>query len=335
LYLLSRRMTLALLFAFAAAATSPEELFREFEAAHSKTYSPAERAHRLAIFTENLPKMAEMALADQGSAEYGHLSPFADWSVEEFNARNTLQRKPEVIDVATLPPLDTSNLPTSFDWREKGAVTPVKDQGQCGSCWAFATVAGIEGANFIATKKLVSLSEQELVDCDRAKDQGCGGGLPSNALEYLQKNGLGEESEEDYPYTGRDGKCSAQKPSEKVFVSSWQMVDGKDEDQLAAAVVKYGPLAIGINATPMQWYRGGIADPFTILCNPKALDHGVTIVGFGEEKGKKYWIIKNSWGPRWGEKGYYRIIRGKGKCGLNTDVVAVTKFGRPHDEIVV
>ena len=96
LYLLSRRMTLALLFAFAAAATSPEELFREFEAAHSKTYSPAERAHRLAIFTENLPKMAEMALADQGSAEYGHLSPFADWSVEEFNARNTLQRKPEV-----------------------------------------------------------------------------------------------------------------------------------------------------------------------------------------------------------------------------------------------
>jgi cathepsin F len=265
---------------------------------------------------------------------YGHLSPFADWSVEEFNARNTLQPAPEVLDAAVLPALDTSKLPTSFDWREQGAVTPVKNQGTCGSCWAFATVAGIEGANFVQTKKLVSLSEQELVDCDTT-DKGCGGGLPSNALKYLQSNGLGEEAEEDYSYKGRNGQCEAAKKSEKVFIDAWQVVDGKDEDQLAAAVVKYGPLAIGINATPMQWYRGGIADPFTMLCNPQRLDHGVTIVGFGQEGDKKYWIIKNSWGTTWGEKGYYRIIRGKGKCGLNTNVVAVTKVGRSVDEIVV
>jgi cathepsin F len=326
-------MTLALTLVFAAVATNPEHLFREFEAAHAKNYSVEERARRLVIFTENLGKIAEMSIADS-SAEYGQLSPFADWSVEEFEARNTLQPAPEVPAEDVLPKLDTSNLPTSFDWREKGAVTPVKNQGGCGSCWAFATVAGIEGANFVATKKLVSLSEQELVDCDK-KDGGCGGGLPSNALQYLMKNGLGEETEDDYSYKGRNGKCQAAKSSEKVFVKNWKIVDGTDEDQLAAAVVKFGPLAIGINATPMQWYMRGIANPFDILCNKKQLDHGVTIVGFGQEGEKKYWIIKNSWGGHWGEKGFYRIIRGKGKCGLNTNVVAVTELGQSAEEIIV
>merc|ERR1719174_2697597 len=167
--------------------------------------------------------MAEMAIVDK-SAEYGHLSPFADWSVEEFEARNPLQPMPAALDAEVLPKLDTSNLPESFDWREKGAVTPVKNQGTCGSCWAFATVAGIEGANFVATKKLVSLSEQELVDCDK-KDLGCGGGLPSQALTWLKSNGLGEETEEDYKYTGRNGKCAAKKEDQKVFVSDWQIVD--------------------------------------------------------------------------------------------------------------
>jgi cathepsin F len=210
-------------------------------------------------------------------------------------------------------------LPESFDWRTQGAVTPVKNQGQCGSCWAFATVANIEGTNFLKTKQLTSLSEQELVDCDKT-DHGCGGGLPTNAFAYLKANKLGEEGETDYAYTGENGKCKAAQPSEKVFVTDYGVVNGTDEDQLAAAVVKYGPLAIGINAGPMQWYHGGIADPFSFLCNPKSLDHGVAIVGFGVEDSKKYWIIKNSWGTVWGEQGYYRVIRGKGKCGLNTNV---------------
>merc|ERR1712166_1382090 len=98
------------------------------------------------------------------------------------------------------------------------------------------------------------------------------------------------------------------------------MVDGSDEDKLAAALIKYGPLAIGINATPMQWYRGGVANPWTFLCNPKSLDHGVAIVGFGVDSGKKYWTIRNSWGETWGEKGYYRIIRGTNACGLTSMV---------------
>merc|ERR1711964_358884 len=111
---------------------------------------------------------------------------------------------------------------------------------------------------------------------------------------------------------------------EQVVVSGFQQIS-TDEDQIAAALIKYGPLAIGINATPMQWYHGGVANPYDFLCNPKKLDHGVAIVGFGEDPSKgKYWIIRNSWGPTWGEKGYYRIVRGKGKCGLNTCVATAT-----------
>jgi cathepsin F len=310
----------------AVAAASPEALFKDFEAKFNKVYSSVEeRAYRLAVFTENFASIAVMRAADT-SATYSHLTPLADWTVEEFAARNTLQVASDP-EAPVAPTLDTSNLPASYDWRTQGAVTPVKNQGQCGSCWAFATVANIEGVNFIANKQLTSLSEQELVDCDKT-DHGCGGGLPTNALKYLKTNSIGEETETSYPYSGRNGQCQATKASEKVFVSGYQVVNGTDEDQLAAALVKYGPLAIGINASPMQWYHGGIADPFTFLCNPKALDHGVAIVGFGEEEGKKYWIIKNSWGEVWGEKGYYRIIRGKGKCGLNTNVATATVGGQ-------
>merc|ERR1711979_180689 len=215
---------------------------------------------------------------------------------------------------------DTSALPDGFDWCEKGAVNPVKNQQQCGSCWAFATVANIEGAGFAANKKLLSLSEQELVDCDtKTGDQGCSGGLPSNAYKDMIQSNLGLELESAYPYEAKNGQCKAQASSEKAFISGYQSVS-TDEDQIAAALVKYGPLAIGINAGPMQFYHGGIASPWRILCNPKSLDHGVALVGFGAQTSKKYWIIRNSWGPTWGEGGYYRIIRGKGACGLNTMV---------------
>jgi len=228
--------------------------------------------------------------------------------------------KPQGIDVPKGELLDTSATPDSWDWTEKGAVNPIKNQAQCGSCWAFATVANIEGVNFLKNKKLLSLSEQELVDCDKKTgDQGCEGGLPSNAYKDMIQNKLGLELESAYPYKGQDEKCQAAKIKEQVFISDWKQIS-TDEDQIAAALVQYGPLAIGINAGPMQFYSGGVANPWSILCNPKKLDHGVAIVGFGVDGGKKYWKIRNSWGESWGEKGYYRIVRGTGKCGLNTMV---------------
>merc|ERR1712046_209792 len=201
-------------------------------------------------------------------------------------------------------PHNTSALPESFDWVAKGAVNDVKNQAQCGSCWAFSTVANIEGVNFLKTQKLVSLSEQELVDCDKKTgDQGCQGGLPSNAFKDMIENKIGLETESDYPYTAKNGQCKAQQSSEKVFIKDFVKIS-TDEDQIAAALIKYGPLAIGINAGPMQWYHGGVANPWSFLCNPKSLDHGVAIVGFGVDRGKKYWTIRNSWGESWGEKGY-------------------------------
>jgi cathepsin F len=237
--------------------------------------------------------------------------------VDEFLARNTF--KQHLLDADSIEHdvlHDTSSLPDAFDWVEKGAVNEVKNQGQCGSCWAFSTVANIEGVNFVKTQKLLSLSEQQLVDCDTTSDHGCQGGLPANAFQFLISKGMGLESETKYPYAARNNKCSAAKADELVLISGWKQI-ASDEAQMAAALVQYGPLSIGINAGPMQWYRGGIANPWTILCNPKSIDHGVAIVGFGSEP-KSYWKIRNSWGASWGEKGYYRIIRGVNKCGLTS-----------------
>jgi len=272
--------------------------------------------------------------AEENSATYSHLTPFADISIDEFSKRNGF-RASAWTPTATAD-LEATDLPTSFDWRTKGAVNDVKNQQQCGSCWAFATVANVEGAAFVATKKLVSLSEQELVDCDKATgDVGCGGGLPSNAFKDMIQNKIGLETESAYPYTAANGKCQAAASKEVAFIGNWTAIS-TDEDQIAAALMQYGPLAIGINAGPMQFYSGGISKPWKILCNPAKLDHGVAIVGFGEESGTKYWTIRNSWGPSWGEKGYYRIIRGTGACGVNTMVATATNVQlKSTNEVVV
>lgn len=302
-----------------------QQHFLRFEREFNRSYrTVGERAARMQIFAGNLKNIFETSLMDQG-AEYSHMTPFADWTPEEFAAFNKLQVKESLSrSMESMDELDTSSLPAAFDWREKGAVNDVKNQGSCGSCWAFATVANVEGVNFLKTGKLVSLSEQELVDCEKT-DQGCNGGLPSNAYDWMIKNKVGLELESAYSYKGRDQTCSTVASKEVVFIAGWKKVS-QDEDQIAAALVQSGPLAIGINAGPMQWYMGGVADPWDLLCSKTKLDHGVAIVGFGTDK-KKYWTIRNSWGASWGEKGYYRIVRGTGKCGLNTMVTTATMSG--------
>jgi len=296
--------------------------FQEFVQFHNKSYSVSEFRSRLASFTENLKNIYHVQRMDEGSAHYSHLSPFADLSPEEFAERNGLLAFTALAD-ENLELLDTEGLPASIDWVEKGAVNPVKNQGTCGSCWAFSTVANIEGAGFVTTGKLVSLSEQELVDCDKNGDQGCQGGLPSNAFEDMVKHNLGLELESAYPYKGRNGACAAQPPKEVAFIKGFKTIS-TDETQMAAALVQYGPLSIGINAGPMQWYMGGVAHPFKMLCNPQKIDHGVAIVGFGTQGKKDYWKIRNSWGVTWGEKGYYRIVRGVNACGLTSMVTTAT-----------
>jgi cathepsin F len=332
-------LSLAVLAAVAPAALATSDvkgLFRDFELKFGRNYDADERVARLAVFSQNLQLVERFQQMEGGSAIYSHMTPFADLSPEEFAARNGFTASDWKLSGASSGELlNTSALPDSFDWRAKGAVNPVKNQASCGSCWAFATVANIEGAGFVTNQKLLSLSEQELVDCDKATgDSGCGGGLPSNAFNDMIKNSIGLELEHVYPYTGADDQCQASKSQEVAYISGWQAIS-TDEDQIAAALMKYGPLAIGINAGPMQLYFGGISNPWSFLCNPKSLDHGVAIVGFGVESGKKYWVIRNSWGAAWGEKGYYRIIRGTGACGLNTMVTTATGITLKTQESLV
>jgi C1A family cysteine protease len=201
-----------------------------------------------------------------------------------------------------------------IDWVAKGAVTPVKDQAQCGSCWAFSTVAGMEGQLFVQEQKLVSMSEQDLVACDHNGDQGCNGGLMDNAFAWIKTNG-GICAEADYPYTSGSGTSGTCKTTCKnvATLTGFQDVPKGNEDALYTALTS-APVSIAVDAGKFQLYKSGILNP--LLGCGKKLDHGVTLVGYGTDGGKDYWKIKNSWGASWGESGYIRVIHGKDECGL-------------------
>ncbi|CAA3018118.1 probable cysteine protease RD19D [Olea europaea var. sylvestris] len=324
-------------------ATATEHHFKNFMQEYGKEYCTHEEyVHRLGIFAKNLIRAAEHQAMDP-TAVHG-VTQFSDLSEEEFERMymgvkgggGTGGAAPWANGgngVPVAPEVDVSGLPESFDWREKGAVTGVKMQGTCGSCWAFSTTGAIEGANFIATGKLLSLSEQQLVDCDHvcdatekdACDDGCSGGLMTNAYKYLIEAG-GIEEEDAYPYTGKRDKCKFRPEKVAVKLVNFTSIP-VNENQIAAYLVHHGPLAVGINAVFMQTYIGGVSCP--LICGKKRLDHGVLLVGYGSRGFsilrlgyKPYWIIKNSWGKNWGEKGYYRLCRGHGMCGMNTMVSA-------------
>jgi C1A family cysteine protease len=206
------------------------------------------------------------------------------------------------------------DLPDSFDWSEKGAVTPVKDQGQCGSCWAFSTTGSVEGAYFLSSGKLVSLSEQQLVDCSSSYgNEGCGGGLYSWAYNYINKSGIC--AEKDYSYKAVDGTCKSCKEITKV--DSYVNVTPNDETALQQAVL-INPVSVAIEADQsiFQFYSSGVMDSQS--CG-KSLDHAVLITAWGVLDGKAYWKVKNSWGNSWGSSGYILLGRNSDICGISTE----------------
>jgi len=243
------------------------------------------------------------------------MNEFGDMTWAEFKAIYVGGTKPvprEFIRSKNYPEsINPRTIPASLDWRQKNAVTPVKNQGQCGSCWAFSTTGSVEGAHAISTGTLVSLSEQQLMDCASSYgNQGCNGGLMDDAFEFIIKNG-GICSEASYPYKGVEGKC--QTCTEVATISSYVDNPSGNENNLST-LIQTGPVSIAIEAdqSAFQFYSGGV---FSATCGHN-LDHGVLIVGYGTLSSKPYWIVKNSWGASWGMSGYILMIQGKDECGL-------------------
>jgi len=296
-------------------------------ASNQKRYGTAqEMEYRFNVFRDNLKIIEEMN-AQYPGVQFG-TNKFADITPEEFQ-KYYLSTKPTIDESMPKAPLypkeKLKDLPDSFDWVSKGAVTPVKNQGMCGSCWAFSAVANLEGLWYLSTKNLTRLSEQNLVDCDHecmtyegeeSCDAGCNGGLMPNAFEYVIKAG-GINTEASYPYVGYDATCKFKPQNIGAKFSGWEMVSS-DEDQMAQYLIDNGPIAIAVDATLFQFYMGGV---IYIPCGT-SLNHGVTIVGYGVETNiffqtMPYWNIKNSWGQGWGENGYVRVQRGVGRCGVD------------------
>merc|ERR1712003_429509 len=288
--------------------TSPS--FEVFMQKYERVYETVDEHNvRYWTFYKNMAKWELFNKAELGTATYG-MNQFADMTEEEFSRyylSPVVDKDMDVYD--SLPEAEDIGI----------ADTPVKNQGQCGSCWAFSTTGNIEGRWAIKNGTLLSLSEQELVDCDKV-DLGCNGGLPYQAYAEIMRLG-GLELEADYPYTGRDGKCKFDKTKVAVDITGREKVS-TDEKKIAAYVAANGPVSIGLNAAAMQFYTGGVSHPWSFLCSAEGIDHGVVIVGYGTESGKPYWLIKNSWGESWGEKGYYKLYRGAGCCGCNRMVTS-------------
>lgn len=295
--------------------TAIYDAWSHFKRNYAKSYQHDEEWYRFSNFKNNIIKMGELEQAYQaGEISYTvGVNEFTDMDQKEFKEKmlgTKVQTKKENEKFLV------SKVAAAIDWTTKGAVTAVKNQGQCGSCWAFSTTGSLEGAYFNKNGKLLSFSEQQLVDCSQAfGNEGCNGGLMDSAFSYVESNGITLES--TYPYTAADGTCTF-KPTDSAFKNSAHTdVPANDPAQLAAAA-NLGPVSVAIEADQFgfQFYSGGVFDG---TCGT-SLDHGVLVVGYGTDSGKDFWKVKNSWGGSWGESGYIRLVKtdeaGPGQCGL-------------------
>uniref|UniRef100_A0A8D1Q5I0 Pro-cathepsin H n=1 Tax=Sus scrofa TaxID=9823 RepID=A0A8D1Q5I0_PIG len=275
--------------------------FKSWMVQHQKKYSLEEYHHRLQVFVSNWRKI-NAHNAGNHTFKLG-LNQFSDMSFDEIRHKY-LWSEPQNCSATKGNYLrGTGPYPPSMDWRKKGNfVSPVKNQGSCGSCWTFSTTGALESAVAIATGKMLSLVSSQ--------------GLPSQAFEYIRYN-KGIMGEDTYPYKGQDDHCKFQPDKAIAFVKDVANITMNDEEAMVEAVALYNPVSFAFEVTnDFLMYRKGIYSSTSCHKTPDKVNHAVLAVGYGEENGIPYWIVKNSWGPQWGMNGYFLIERGKNMCGL-------------------
>lgn len=298
--------------------TADDMEFLKYVSKYGKSYGTKEEFEfRADVFKNTLSAIFNENSKNDNTFTVG-LNKFADWTAAE--RKRILSYRP--VRGARVAPVETvGDIPSTIDWRDQGAVNPVKDQGQCGSCWAFSAVGAMESRWKIKSGNLVSLSEQQLVDCAGGKygNLGCNGGDMGTAFDYAHDFGM--ELESDYPYTAMDGNCAYDKSKVAVTPDDKAAVPPNSANSLKTAIAA-GPVSVAIEADTFvfQFYSGGILNSKACGTN---LDHGVVAVGYGLQGGKAYYIVRNSWGSSWGVGGYINIaiVDGPGICGIQMEPV--------------
>ncbi|XP_066246542.1 cathepsin L-like [Euwallacea similis] len=301
-----------------------QELFQTFKNKHAKTYaSSKEELLRFAIFQENLKTIENHNRRFEAGLETYQMgvTKFADYTTEEFLTllKRQSKSKPQYDKIKTFqPPVDKPDLPNATDWRDVGAVTRVKDQGDCGSCWAFSVTGTLESFYYLRYEEKVEFSEQQLIDCD-ATNNACNGGNEAPAMKYFVQYGI--ETEETYPYVGKKEVCKFNKSDVKAVLESYIPIESGDEDTLLLVTGFLGPTSVALDASDLQLYVSGIFTSTT--CSQTLTNHAVLTVGYDRDNATNmdYWIVKNSWGEDWGESGYFRIRRGTNECAIAMDSV--------------
>jgi len=297
--------------------------FKEFIRKYGRNYGTADELQtRFDIFRSNLHTIIMHNLDTSQNFTMG-INGFADLTADEFRAKYISGLKPYgSYQCKSYTGSSSSSVPSSVDWRNSGAVTPVKDQGQCGSCWSFSSVGALEGAWAISTGKLTSFSEQELVDCATGisyGSHGCNGGQMDGAFKYAIEKGMC--TEDSYPYVSGDTKTAGTCKSCTAVAKFSSCSDVTPNNQVTfKKAVAQQPVSVAIEADTkyFQFYTSGVLTSSSCGTN---LDHGVLTVGYGTEGGINYWLVKNSWGSSWGESGYVKIARSDstndaGICGI-------------------
>uniref|UniRef100_G1QA95 Cathepsin V n=1 Tax=Myotis lucifugus TaxID=59463 RepID=G1QA95_MYOLU len=291
-----------------------------WKATHRKLYGSNEERWRRTVWEKNMKDLHNQEYNLGRQSFTLAMNAFGDMTNEEFmqvmnGHQNQKCKKRRVFQEPCL-----AEIPPTVDWRKEGYVTPVKYQGHCGSCWAFSATGALEGQMFWKTGKLISLSEQNLVDCSQAQgNEGCNGGLMDNAFQYVKSNG-GLGSEESYPYQVKVGPCKY-RPEDSVANDTGFVDIPEQETAFMKAMATVGPISVAIDASHLsfQFYEDGIC--YERHCSSG--DHGILVVGYGfegeESSNNKYWIVKNSWGEAWGKNGYIKMAKDRNNhCGIAT-----------------